>query len=118
MSIAENLMTAALCIAAASLPAHARTAGTDVFSNGESFYGSLGNPAAATRTEEVSQSSRLRMAWGETVTFRSQGQQFSWTFNGLDHRSLRLAQIAPPGFNAADVSVHVGPNPLNRGGRP
>lgn len=118
MSIAQKFITAALCTAAASLPTYAQTSGRDVFANGESFYGSLSSPAAATRIEELSPPGRVRVAWGETVTFRSQGQQFSWTFNGLDLRSLRLAQIAPSGFPAADVSVHVGRNPLNRGGRP
>lgn len=79
------------------------------------LYGSASQPGPTTRIEDVGQSARLTVNHGETVTFRSQGQQFTWTFDGLEHQGLPLARIAPPGFPARDATVHIGRNPQNRG---
>ena len=51
---------------------------------------------------------------GETVAFSSAGQQFVWTFDGLDNRPVDLAKIAPSGFAAKPLTVYVGKNPMNR----
>ena len=51
---------------------------------------------------------------GETVTFRSEGKEFSWTFNGLDRRPVDLAKIAPAGFTGKSLNVYVAQNPLTR----
>lgn len=112
-------MNAAAMAGMALLSTAALAQGTvDTFGNGQSFYGRPAAAAAATRVEELGERSKLFVPWGETVTFRSQGQQFSWTFDGLDLRRVDVAKFAPAGFAGAGASVHVGKNPLNRGGRP
>ena len=56
----------------------------------------------------------LNVGYGESVVFRSGAQQFSWTFNGLDRRSVDVSQIAPAGFASKPFAVHVGRSPSNR----
>ena len=48
------------------------------------------------------------------MTFRSGGQLFTWTFNGLDRRAVDVTKIAPAGFPTKPLVVHVGLNPSNR----
>ena len=53
--------------------------------------------------------------YGETVAFRgANGEQFAWTFNGLDRRSVDVQKIAPAGFTAAGVRVYIDRDPSNR----
>jgi hypothetical protein len=52
--------------------------------------------------------------YGESVTFRSGGQLFTWTFNGLDRRAVDVSKIAPAGFPTKPLVVYVGLNPANR----
>lgn len=106
------LLSAALAAGASSQVSAARS---DVFSDGKSFYG---QPAVATypssRVVQLSGSQPLALtiAYGETVIFKAPGgQQFAWTFNGLDRRSADLQKIAPQGFPVvAGSRVAVGPN--------
>lgn len=79
------------------------------------LYGKMSAPKPSTRIVDLEQTTRLTVTHGETVTFRSQGQQFTWTFDGLEHQGLRLAVIAPAGFPAAEATVHIGQNPTARG---
>ena len=48
------------------------------------------------------------------VTFRSEGKEFSWTFNGLGGRAVDVAKIAPAGFPAKPLTVYIGRDPLTR----
>lgn len=89
-------------------------AAVDTFANGQSFYGQPAQQASATRVVDVATARHLNVAYGETVTFRSEGKEFSWTFNGLDRRSVQVAKIAPAGFTSRSVNVYVAQNPLTR----
>ena len=76
------------------------------------------DPATAsstTRVVDLTQTTRPNIAYGETVVFRNAtGQQFAWTFSGLDRRGVDLAKIAPAGFATQDTIADVGRNPANR----
>lgn len=107
------LRLAALAIAAGAPVA--AIAASETFLNGQSIYGQPASASSATRTIDLSQAPRLNIAYGETVLFRGEaGQQFAWTFNGLDRRAVDLAKIAPPSFGTKAAIAHVGRDPSNR----
>lgn len=84
-----------LGLATLSLSSYAAN-GADTFMNGQSYYGQPTSQASAARVVDIASSGPINIAYGETVTFRNGGQQFSWTFNGLDRRAVDVAKIAPP----------------------
>ena len=88
--------------------------GADTFMNGQSYYGQPTSQASAARVVDIASSGPINIADGETVTFRSAGQQFSWTFNGLGGRAVDVVKIAPAGFPAKPFAVYVGRDPLTR----
>lgn len=94
--------------------ASASAMAADTFANGQSFYGQPAQQAAKARVVDVSTARHLNVAYGDTVTFRSEGKEFSWTFNGLDRRPVDLAKIAPAGFTGKSLNVYVAQNPLTR----
>lgn len=88
---------------------------SDTFRNGQSFYGEPAlSTTATTRRVDIDTAPYLNVEWDETVTFVSGGRNFSWTFNGLDWRSVDLRKIAPPGFLDRRWRVYIGRNLLNR----
>lgn len=89
-------------------------AGSDTFATGQSFYGQPSRDSAGARVVQVGSVEKLNVRYGETVAFSSAGQQFAWTFDGLDNRAVDLAKIAPSGFAAKPLTVYVGKNPMNR----
>ena len=89
-------------------------AAADTFGNGQSFYGQPAQQASTARVVDVATARHLNVEYGETVTFRSGGKDFSWTFNGLDRRAVDIAKIAPAGFTGKSFNVYVAPNPLTR----
>lgn len=94
-------------------------AGADVFSDGKSFYGQAAvatYPSSRVVQLSDAQPLSLTVAYGETVIFKAAGgQQFAWTFNGLDRRSADLKKIAPQGFPVvAGSRVAVGPNRMTQ----
>lgn len=99
--------------ALASVPALSMAATHASFRNGSSFYGQPAGAATASRVVDVATARSVNVAYGETVTFTEAGQQFTWTFNGLDHKGLALADIAPAGFGRS-LKVYVARNPLTR----
>ena len=103
----------ALCGLSAA-PLASLAAGADTFANGQSYYGQPASPQAATRAVDLGSASRINVTYGESVTFRSGGQLFTWTFNGLDRRAVDVTKIAPAGFPTKPPVVHVGLNPSNR----
>lgn len=110
----QNLRAAlALGVASLSFAAYAAN-GPDTFMNGKSYYGEPTPQASAARVVDIASSRHINVPYGETVTFRSEGQQFSWTFNGLGGRSVDVARIAPTGFPAKPFAVYVGRDPLTR----
>lgn len=91
------------------------SASAETFRNGESFYGQASRTAAGARVVNLDKTTKyINVEYGETVTFRGQGKEFSWTFDGLDHRPVDIRKVAPAGFAATPLMVYVEPNPLNR----
>lgn len=77
----------------------------------------LGQPslgAAGARVVDVRSTKALNVAYGETVVFVNGDKRFAWTFNGLDHRMVRLASVASPDFEVGDMRVYVGKDPSTR----
>lgn len=103
----------ALCGLSAA-PLASLAAGADTFANGQSYYGQPASPQAATRAVDLGSASRINVTYGESVTFRSGGQLYTWTFNGFDRRAVDVAKIAPAGFPTRPLVVQVGLNPANR----
>lgn len=98
----------------AAVSAATLAAGSDTFATGQSFYGQPSGDSAGARVVQVGSVQTLNVRYGETVAFSSAGQQFAWTFDGLDNRAVDLAKIAPSGFAAKPLTVYVGKNPMNR----
>lgn len=103
-----------IALAAATVPALGHAA-SDTFLNGQSLYGQPAAVSSATRVVDLTKTPRVNVTYGETVAFRSNaGQQFAWTFNGLDRRGVELAMVAPAGFATKGFVAYVGRNPANR----
>jgi hypothetical protein len=115
MNTSRILRVTALTIAMA-VPLHATATGKDVFRNGESLYGQLAAAGAvSSRVVDLGTTKHLTVPYGETVTFQApNGKQFTWTFNGLDRRSVPISKIAPSDIAAPAGNVYVRPNPLSR----
>jgi hypothetical protein len=109
-----RFLTAIALFGVAAVPFASLAAGAHTFANGQSYYGQPTSPQAATRTVDLGSASAINVVYGETVTFRSAGQLFTWTFNGLDRRAVDVAKIAPAGFPTKPLIVHVGKSPANR----
>lgn len=107
-----STLIAALVLGAVSLPA----AASDVFRNGQSFWGQPADQGAisSARVVDLGSARHVRVAYGETVKFRSEGKEFSWTFNGLDRKAVDLSRFAPAGFSSQPLTVHVAQNPTFR----
>lgn len=102
-----------LGMASLSLAAHAAN-GPDTFMNGKSYYGEPTSQVSAARVVDIASSGPINVPYGESLTFRSGGQQFSWTFNGLGGRAVDVTKIAPAGFSTKTFAVYVGRDPLTR----
>jgi len=113
-SQSSSLLRLAALVVAVSAPV-ASMAASETFPNGQSIYGQPASATSATRAVDLSQAARVNVVYGETIAFRGEaGQQFAWTFNGLDRRAVDLARIAPPGFSAKAAVAYVGRDPANR----
>jgi hypothetical protein len=98
---------AALTLSAASLSAHALTAGD--------MYGEPANPSLAERTIVVTPSTKaINVTHGEVVKIRVGSQEFAWNFDGVA-RPFELNKIAPEGSLDHAVRVYVGTS-ANDGG--
>lgn len=107
------LRTAALV--ALNLVAFASSAASGpVFMNGTSIHGEPAAQGAPVRVVDLASTDRLHVSPGESVVFRSGAQQFSWTFNGLDRRSVDLSQMAPAGLARKPFAVSIGCSWVNR----
>lgn len=113
-SKSSSLLRLTALVVAAGAPI-AALAASETFLNGQSIYGQPASASSATRTVDLLRASRVNVAYGETVVFRGDaGQQFAWTFNGLDRRAVDLAKIAPTSFGAKAATAYVGRDPSNR----
>ena len=113
-SPSSSLLRLSAVLVVAAAPA-VGFAADETFMNGQSIYGQPAAVSSAARVVDLAQAPRPNIAYGETVAFRGDaGQQFAWTFNGLDRRGVDLAKIAPPGFGATSAIAYVGRDPSNR----
>lgn len=113
MQTSSYLLRAAVLVTAA-VPALGFAAG-ETFINGQSIYGQPAAASSTARVVDLSLAARSNIAHGETVVFRGDaGQQFAWTFNGLDRRAVDLAKIAPAGFATKSAVAYVGRDAANR----
>lgn len=113
MQSTRKLRAAAL-VALSVLSFSSFAASGDRFMNGQSIYGQPAAQGSPVRLVDLGSTDRLNVAYGESVAFRSGEKQFSWTFDGLDRRSVDVSQIAPAGFASKPFVVYVGRNPSNR----
>ncbi len=101
-----------ICLTAISATTFA--ASPDTFANGQSFFGRPNADALGSRLVELGTLKYINVKYGETVTFRSEGKQFTWTFDGLDLLSVDVARIAPSGFAMKPLVIYIAQNPSNR----
>lgn len=93
----------ALALLAATLSAGAATMSS-------SLLGEPGRPSAADRTVDIyGDTHSVRVKHGEVVKFVSNGQEFTWAFDGLP-QTLHLNEIAPAGVLSRTVRVYVDPS--------
>ena len=105
-SPSSSSLRAAALLVAAVIPTISLAA-SETFLNGQSIYGQPGAVSGASRVVDVAQATRLNVAYGETVVFRGDaGQQFAWTFNGLDRRAVEETRVLRPGSQAAPAAAH------------
>lgn len=80
------------------------------FPTGESFYG---KPVPTTRYDRVvdlAQAKNITINCGDTLTFVSEGQRFSWKFDSIHHTRVPLSAVAPAGFNTVGKVVYINRN--------
>ena len=75
------------------------------------LFGQSSSASFSQRVVDTAGRWHVNVDHGETVTFRSRGQAFTWAFNGLDRRAVRISTIAPAGFPGPDVMIYIGPDP-------
>jgi hypothetical protein len=113
MKAPRILSVIAIC-SLAQLPLASLAAGSDTFRNGRSIYGDPVSTPAQSRMIDVGTNRSIFVEHGETVTFRSGGKTFVWSFTGLDRRTIELSRIAPVGFPSADLKITIGQDISNR----
>ncbi len=109
-----KLHTLGIAIALTAAAATSMAASPNTFGNGRSYFGSLGGETAYARVVDVAAVKQLNVRYRETITFRSDGTQFTWTFNGLDDRVVGLSEIAPTGFAAKPFTIYIAQDPSSR----
>ena len=110
----SSFLRSAAVLLATAVPAIGFAA-SETFLNGQSIYGQPAAASSAARVVDLAQVARPNIAYGETVIFLGDaGQQFAWTFNGLDRRGVDVAKIAPAGFATKGAVAYVARDPANR----
>ncbi len=98
---------ATFILSVANFPAAAMMTNTD-------RYGEPASSAIAARTVEIGPKTRwVNVKSGETVKFVSNGQEYTWHFDGLS-QSFKLKQILPQVAVRDNVAVYVIPE-INNG---
>jgi hypothetical protein len=88
-------------------------AAKDTYMNGKSIYGDSNGSAHADRIVDASMGGWIRVSYGETVDFTNGDKAFTWQFDGLDARPIKLSVIAPADFGPSDTTIYIDMNPLN-----
>lgn len=115
--IRTNILTSALLAAGIAAFSSIAAAAPDTFMNGQSYYGQPANVSAPARVVDLAATNYVNVKYGETVNFVSGSRTFAWTFNGLSPRAVSLDKIAPQDFGTKPLTIYVGKDPLQRGGR-
>jgi hypothetical protein len=78
------------------------------------LLGDASSPSQAGRTIVITQGTKyVNVTGGDVVNFVSNGQAFSWHFDGPPELgSFALNRVAPPGALDHNVTAYVAPNPL------
>lgn len=108
----RNLKTAIL-VAAFALTGHAAIASNGTtLSNGNSVYGVPTTPTASSKVVDLSKAppKSLNINCGDVISFRDGDKTFTWKFDVVGHQAIKLAAIAPAGFNAQALTIHVSRN--------
>lgn len=100
-----------IAIALTAAAAASMAASPNTFANGGSYFGGLGGETANARLVDVGAVKQLNVRYRETITFRSDGKQFTWTFNGLGDRAVSLSEIAPTGFAEKPFTIYIARDP-------
>lgn len=95
-----------LLVAAASIVTAAH-ANRTTFPTGESFYGRAVPTTKYDRVVDLAQAKTITINCGDTLTFVSEGQRFSWKFDSIHHTRVPLSAVAPAGFNTAGKVVYI-----------
>ena len=109
-----QLLKTATIVCLTAVSAATLAASPDTFANGQSFFGRPNADTSGSRLVDLGTLKYINVKYGETVTFRSEGKQFTWTFDGLDHLSVDVARIAPSGFAVKPLVIYIALNPSNR----
>lgn len=109
-----QLLKTATIIGQTTVSAATFAANPDAFASGQSFFGRPNANAVGARMVDVATAKYIIVEYGETVTFRSEGKLFTWTFDGLDLLSVDVSRIAPAGFAVKPLVIYIPPNPSIR----
>lgn len=109
--LSATIRIAAIAAIASAAIGSANANSLSTFPDGQSFFGQAASMSNSARSVDVSGRRYVNVDFGETISFRSNGKVFTWTFNGFDRRAVRLNQIAPDGFATSDMMIYIGPNP-------
>lgn len=82
----------------------------DAYPTGSSYYGTSVTSPAKGRIIDLAANKPMNVTCGEVVTFVNGAQSFTWKFDGVSHRALDVAKIAPSGFGAAKGTVYINRN--------
>jgi hypothetical protein len=105
MSHAKTLIAFAIAASALSLNATAADLGPKI-------YGMAAPATTAARSIAITPDTRfVNVINGETITFRINGQTFTWTFQLYQQEgALALSAILPKELHADGVTVYVAPD--------
>ncbi|MEN2432956.1 CzcE family metal-binding protein [Comamonas sp. F1-6] len=78
-------------------------------------YGQLGSASQVSLVVDVTRNNQyLNLFCGETVAFTNGKEQFIWKFDGVGHRPVELAKIAPASFGNSTLKIYVSENEIER----
>lgn len=107
----RNLKTAILAAALALTGPAAIASNGTTLSNGNSVYGVPTTLTATSKVVDLSKAPKsLNINCGDVISFRDGDKTFTWKFDVVGHQAVKLAAIAPAGFNAQALRVHVSRN--------
>lgn len=78
-------------------------------------FGQAGSASQVSRVVDITRSNQyLNLVCGETVAFTNGKEQFIWKFDGVGHRPVELAKIAPASFGNSTLKIFLAENEVER----